>query len=121
MKQLFESILDADNNIDSKSKPWSLVREFCSKCNNKSYSNPLDALGQPLEKGDLVLTKYVNSQIRIGIIIEIRGGMCYVCCTGDPKDLERKKTPSGEYRTETATRCILKIAPEIAEMILNQK
>ena len=119
MKQLFESILDVDN-IDSKTKPWLLVREFYSKCNNKSYK-PLDALGRPLEKGDLVLARYANSQIRMGIIIEIRGGMCCVCYSGDPKDLERIKTPSGEYRTETATRCILKITPEIAEMILSQK
>ena len=119
MKQLFESILDVDT-IDRKSKQWLLVREFCSKYNNK-YDKPLDVLGHPLVEGDLILARYVNSQIRMGIIIEIRGGLCCVCYSGDPKDLERLKTPSGEYRTATRCNEVMKITPEIAEMILDQK
>ena len=118
MKQIFESILDVDN-IDRKSKPWLLVREFCSNY-NKSSDKPFDALGQPLEEGDLILARYVNSQIRMGIIIEIRGGSCCVCYSGDPKELERMKLPGGGYRTATICKDIMKITPEIAEMILNQ-
>ena len=120
MKRLFESILDVDN-IDSKSKTWLLVREFCSKYNNKSSDKPLDALGHPLKEGDLILARYVNSQIRMGIIIEIRGGSCCVCYSGDPKELERMELPGGGYRTATGCKDIMKITPEIAEMILSQK
>lgn len=84
-------------------------------------SKPLDALGRPLEKGDLVLANYVSPQPRLGIIIEIRGGSCAVCFTGDPKDLEQTKTPAGDYRTGYKCCNMLKITPEIAEMILSQK
>lgn len=120
MKQLFESILDVDD-IDRKSKPWLLIREFCSNYNNKSSDKPFDALGQPLEEGDLVLARYVNSQIRMGIIIEIRWGSCCVCYSADPKELKRMELPGGGYRTATRCNEIMKITPEIAEMILSQK
>lgn len=118
MKQLFESILDADN-INRESEQWLLVRKFCSYY-NKYLGKPFDALGQPLEEGDLVLAGYVNSQIRMGIIIQIRGGSCCVCYSDDPKELERMKLSKGGYRTETICKDIMKITPEIAEMILNQ-
>lgn len=119
MKQLFESILDVDN-IDSKSKPWLLVREFVSKYNN-GMSKPLDALGRPLSKGDLVLGNYVSPQPRLGIVLEIRGGACAVHFTGDPETLYQMKTPAGDYRTREKCCNMLKITPEIAEMILSQK
>jgi len=119
MKQLFESILDVDD-IDRKTKPWLLINKYCSKYNNGT-SKPLDALGHPLKEGDLILARYVNSQIRIGIIIEIREDLCCVCYSRDPKELKRMELPGGGY--QTATRCyeIMKVTPEIAEMILNQK
>ena len=118
MKQLFESILDVDD-IDRKSKPWLLVREFRSKYNN-GMSKSLDALGRPLEKGDMVLGTYGN-RILIGIIIEMRGSMCLVCFSGDVKDMDKYKTPAGDYRTGTDCGNLLKITPEIAEIILSQK
>lgn len=119
ISEILESILDMDN-VDGKSKPWLLVREFVSKYKNGGFK-PLDALGRPLKKGDLVLAKYTTSQIRLGIIIEIRGAMCCVCYTGDLKDMEKQKTPAGDYKTTVGCYGLLKITPEIAEMILDVK
>ena len=118
MKQLFESILDVDN-IDSKTKPWLLTRESFSK-RRKATSKPMDVFGNPLKKGDMVLGTY-GSRILIGIIIEMRGSMCLVCFSGDMKDMDKYKTPAGDYRTGTDCGSLLKITPEIAEMILSQK
>jgi len=39
----------------------------------------------------------------------------------DPEDMDKYKTPAGDYRTGTDCGNLLKITPEIAEMILNQK
>lgn len=118
MKQLFESILDVDN-IDSKSKPWLLTRESFSR-RRKATSKPMDVFGNPLKKRDMVLGIY-GSRILIGIIIEMRGSMCLVCFSGDMKDMDKYKTPAGDYRTGTDCGNLLKITPEIAEMILSQK
>ena len=118
MKHLFESILDVDN-IDSKSKPWLLTRESFSR-KRKATPKPMDVFGNPLKKGDMVLGTY-SSRILIGIIIEMRGNMCLVCFSGDVKDMDKYKTPAGDYRTGTDCGNLLKITPEIAEMILNQK
>lgn len=51
----------------------------------------------------------------------MRGSICLVCFSGDPKDMDKYKTPAGDYRTGTDCDNLLKITPEIAEMILNQK
>lgn len=119
ISEILESILDMDN-VDGKSKPWLLVREFVSKYNN-GMSKPLDALGRPLSKGDLVLGNYVSPQPRLGIVLEIRGGACAVHFTGNPEDLYQMKTPAGDYRTREKCCNMLKITPEIAEMILDVK
>lgn len=118
MKHLLESILDVDN-IDSKTKPWLLTRESFSR-RRKATSKPMDVFGNPLKKGDMVLGIY-GSRILIGIIIEMRGSMCLVCFSGDMKDMDKYKTPAGDYRTGTDCGNVLKITPAIAEMILSQK
>lgn len=118
MKQLFESILDVDD-IDRKSKPWLLTRESFSR-KRRAVSKPMDVFGNPLKKGDMVLGTY-GSRILIGIIIEMRGSMCLVCFSGNMKDMDKYKTPAGDYRTGTDCGNLLKITPEIAEMILSQK
>lgn len=119
ISQLLESILDIDN-VDAKSKPWLLTREFYSKRRTKTPKN-LDAIGKPLQKGDLVIGTYGGQRPLVGIIIEIRDGGCAVCYTGDLKDMEKQKTPAGNYRTTVQCYDLLKIAPEIAEMILDVK
>lgn len=118
MKPLFESILDTDN-IDVEAKPWLLTRESFNR-KRKATSKPLDVFGNPLKKGDMVLGTY-GSKILIGIIIEMRGNMCLVCFSGDIKDMDKYKTPAGDYRTGTDCGNLLKITPGIAEMILSQK
>ena len=118
MKQLFESILDTDN-IDVEAKPWLLTRESFNR-KRKATSKPLDVFGNPLKKGDMVLGTY-GSRILIGIIIEMRGDMCLICFSGDIKDMDKYKTPAGDYRTTHVCGNLLKITPGIAEMILSQK
>lgn len=119
ISQLFESILDIDN-VDAKSKPWLLTREFYSKRRQKNSKN-LDAIGKSLQKGDLVIGNYGGRRPLVGIIIEIRDGGCAVCYTGDLKDMEKQKTPAGNYRTTVQCCDLIKITPEIAEMILDVK
>ncbi len=119
ISQLFESILDIDN-IDAKSKPWLLTREFYSKRRTKTPKD-LDAIGKPLQKGDLVIGVHGGQRPMVGIIIEIRDGVCAVCYTGDLKDMEKQKTASGSYRTPVGCYDLIKITPEIAEMIMDVK
>lgn len=119
ISQLFESILDIDN-IDAKSKPWLLTREFHSKRRTKT-PKPLDAIGKPLQKGDMVIGVYGGQRPMVGIIIEIRDGVCAVCYTGDLNDMEKQKTASGSYRTPVGCYDLIKITPEIAEMIMDVK
>lgn len=119
MKQLFESILDTDN-IDVEAKPWLLVREFYSKRRTKT-PKIIDAIGKPLKKGDLVIGTYGGQRPMVGIIIEIGNGACTVCYTGDLNDMEKQKTATGSYKTSVGCYDLLKITPEIVEMILDVK
>lgn len=116
-----ESILSSNiDDIDVESVAWMTTKKFYNERRSKTPKE-LDALGKPLQKGDLVIGVYGGQRPMVGVIVDIGNGVCAVCYTGDLKDMDKQKTPIGGYKRTVGCYDLLKINPEIAELIIGIK
>ena len=119
ISELFqESILDGEKEIEVRalnSIGREMVKQFYDDVKMSGYL-PKDILGRDLHEGDIVICKHVGC-CALGIIEKINGGKCAVY-VGAPI---KYRTASGEIPTRDNCKEMIKITPEIAQMIMDVK
>lgn len=115
---LQESILDGEKEIEARalnSIGREMVDNFYGDIKLGGYSSK-DILGRDLHEGDIVICKHVGC-CALGIIEKINGGKCAVYI-GVPI---KNRTASGEIPTRDNCKEMIKITPEIAQLIMDMK
>lgn len=110
-----ESVLSGEDAIVNKALPHMILSQFNKS--RKYNGKPIDGLGRDLQEGDLVIGVDIGS-CNVGMIEKIRGGNCAVRY-GERSTF--KRTADGDIPTRIQCASLLKITPEIAELILRVK
>ena len=115
---IYESLLGGEREIEEKTlnaAGRAMVDNFYGDVKMSGYL-PKDILGRDLHEGDLVICKHVGC-CALGIIEKINGGKCAVYI-GVPN---KNRTASGEIPTRDNCKEMIKITPEIAQLIMGVK
>ena len=109
------SLMDDEDKIMNDGPKRTLVNKFYDDIKLGGYL-PKDVLGRDLHEGDLVICKHVGC-CALGIIEKLNGGKCAVYI-GVPI---KNRTASGEIPTRENCKEMLKVTPEIAQLIMSVK